>query len=82
MDVNERAWQDPNGNHNVLVLNYNDSKRKLNYNWFDNRWNRNYRFVARRPRNSLLLSSVSFAVRRSFVFGVDPSSRPASYLPH
>ncbi len=39
------------GNPNVLYLNRNDSKRKLNYNWFDNDWNDNYRFVF--VRNSL-----------------------------
>jgi hypothetical protein len=33
------------GNRNVLVLSENDSKRKLNLNWFDNDWNGNYRFL-------------------------------------
>lgn len=30
----------PNGNRNVLVLNEDGGKRKLNLNYFDNRWNR------------------------------------------
>src|SRR3989344_4944469 len=50
-------WRDPNGNLDVLVLNRNGAKRELDYNWFDNRWNRNYRFAARRLRNSLHFSS-------------------------
>jgi len=35
-----------NGNRNVPYLNRNDSKRKLNLNWFDNDWNPMYRFLA------------------------------------
>lgn len=40
-----RTRQDMDGNRNILVLNENDAKRNLNLNWFDNRWNRNYRFA-------------------------------------
>ncbi|MDP2364065.1 MAG: hypothetical protein Q8M94_09880 [Ignavibacteria bacterium] len=32
-------------------MNWNDVKRNLNLNWFDNDWNENYRFAA--VRNSL-----------------------------
>ena len=45
-----RKWRDPNG-LSVLVFKWNGSKRNLNYNLFDNTWNRqNYRFAARRLR--------------------------------
>ncbi len=37
--------RDDDGNPNVLYLNRNDSKRNLDYNWFDNDWNDNYRFA-------------------------------------
>lgn len=40
------AWTNPNGNRNVGYLNSNSDNRKLNLNWFDNRWNPNYRFLA------------------------------------
>ncbi len=45
------VWQNPNGDRNVAVLNYDDNRRKLNLNWFDNDWNDKYRFLA--VRNSL-----------------------------
>jgi len=36
----------PDGNRNVPYLdNWND-KRKLNLNWWNDDWNRNYRFAA------------------------------------
>ena len=38
-------------NRNVPCLWSNTSKRNLNLNWFENRWNDNYRFLA--VRNSL-----------------------------
>lgn len=34
------------------IFNRNDGERKVNVNWNDNRWNRNYRFAG--SRNSLL----------------------------
>src|ERR1700742_2101312 len=34
------------GNRNVPALWKNGTKRNLNLNWFDNRWNDNYRFLA------------------------------------
>jgi len=37
-----------NGNRCVAYLNRNDSKRNLNLNRVDNRWNDNCRFLARR----------------------------------
>jgi len=47
-----RNWLDPDRNLNVLVVNRDEANRKLNLNWFDNQWNRNYWFVGARPRNS------------------------------
>jgi hypothetical protein len=38
-------WHNANDNRNVPVLNFDDNKRKLNLNWFDNDWNDNYRFL-------------------------------------
>lgn len=35
-----------NGNRNVPYLDRNDANRNLNLNWWSNRWNRNYRFLA------------------------------------
>jgi len=52
-DGDARVWLDPDSNPNVLVVNRDDVNRKLNLNWFDNRWNRNYWFVGVRPRNFL-----------------------------
>jgi hypothetical protein len=46
------VWTNPNGNRNVGYLWEDDDNRKLNLNWFDNRWNANYRFLA--FRKSLL----------------------------
>lgn len=43
-------WQDPGSDRRVLVLRYDGSERELRYRWFDDRWHRNDRFVARRPR--------------------------------
>lgn len=40
------VWQNWNGNRNVAYLNLNDSKRKLNLNYYDNDWNENCRFAA------------------------------------
>lgn len=34
------------GNRHVPYLNRNGSERNLNLNWWDNRWNANYRFAA------------------------------------
>lgn len=39
-------WQNSNGNWNVAYLDNWNGKRKLNLNWFNNRWNRNYRVLA------------------------------------
>lgn len=35
------------GNRNVPYLNRNSSKRNLNLNWYDNKWNENCRFLVR-----------------------------------
>jgi hypothetical protein len=43
-----------NGNRNVAYLNRNDSKRKLNLNWFDNDWNDICRFPAVRYYQTVL----------------------------
>jgi hypothetical protein len=40
------VWQNDNLNRYVLVLNENDSKRKLKLNNWDGDWNDNYRFLA------------------------------------
>jgi hypothetical protein len=53
------VWQNPNGNRNVPYLNWNDAKRNLNLNWFENDWNENYRFAA--VRNSLYFSRLILA---------------------
>ena len=47
-----------NGNRNVPELWKNGTKRNLNLNWFDNRWNDNYRFLAVRHGSRFLLGSV------------------------
>src|SRR3989344_1508485 len=76
-----RKWRDPNEHLNVLVFNWNGSKRNLNYNWFDNPWNRqNYRFAGRRPRNSLHFSPVRFGCSGEFCFASCPC-QPPSILP-
>jgi hypothetical protein len=75
--LSTRGWLDPNGNRNVLYLNRNGAKRNLNMNWFDNQWNRNYRFAARRPRNFLHFSP---ACAGEFCFASCPF-HPPSCLP-
>jgi hypothetical protein len=52
-----RKWQDSNRNLNVLVLNGNSSKRKLNLNLFGNSWNRDYVFAF--ARNSFYFTPPS-----------------------
>lgn len=42
-------------NQYVAVLNSDSDRRYLNDNWFDNRWNRNNRFLF--VRNSLCCST-------------------------
>lgn len=62
------VWVNPNGNRNVPYLNnWNDKrKRKLNLNWYDNEWNRNYRFAA--VRNFLLMVEAPVLFGGSFVY--------------
>jgi len=42
------VWQDPNGCRCVPYLNWNDVKRNLNLNWFENYWREDYRFAGLR----------------------------------
>ena len=41
-------WRYPGGDLRVLVLNRNDSGRRLYCDWFDGQWSQQCRFVARR----------------------------------
>ena len=43
---NGSVWQNPNDNRNCPYLNRDGSKRNLNLNWIDNRWNGRCRFAA------------------------------------
>jgi hypothetical protein len=67
------VWQDWSGNRNVPELNWNDSKRKLNLNWFDNDWNGNYRFAG--VRNFLFFRQLAG------VFWLVCLRQPPSILP-
>ncbi len=40
------VWQDPDGGRFVAVLDYGDSRRKLNLYWFDGVWGDEDRFLA------------------------------------
>lgn len=67
------VWRNPNGNRNVPYLdNWND-KRKLNLNWFDNRWNANCRFLA--VRSSLSFFSPLLGVGLIFCILSEPSAK-------
>jgi hypothetical protein len=62
------VWQDRNGNRNVPYLNRNGSKRNLNLNWFDDKWNADYRFAAIPTTLSVLsLKPASLVGGRMFV---------------
>jgi len=40
------SWVDPNGNRHVAYLNGSAVRRELNLNWWSNRWNDNWWFLA------------------------------------
>jgi len=52
------VWQNPNGDRNVPYLDEWNGKRKLNLNWFDNRWNDHCRFLAVRSSFSFFQLSL------------------------
>lgn len=63
------------GNQHVPELWYDNSKRNLNLNWWDNDWNANYRFLA--VRNYFFILTISSEEFFLFV----SSNHQASYQP-
>lgn len=55
--TNSSIWTNRDGNRNVPYLDNWNGKRKLNLNWFENRWNDNCRFAA--VRNCLPAPPIS-----------------------
>jgi len=69
--------RNPNGNRNVLYLNWNDGKWNWNVNWLDNDWNANH--------ISPVLANLSFLLRFHgggvlFCELTIPSSKHFAYL--
>jgi hypothetical protein len=72
------VWTNPNGNRHVPYLNNWNDKRKLNLNYRNDQWDRNYRFAAVRNdlrvnvnsrlfmRREFQMCLVAFSIRRAF----------------
>lgn len=64
-------------NRHVLELWSDDDKRNVNLNYWDDDWNRNYRFL--RVRNSLIFLLTQNV--RSFLYGpFSPPSEHSTYF--
>jgi hypothetical protein len=61
----------PDGNRNVVYLNWNDSKRNLNLNWLGYDWPAIYRFLA------VGKCFYSPCIFREFIFVPDVANHPA-----
>lgn len=70
---------DDNGNRNVPYLIWNDGKWQLNWNYLDNNFNRNYRFV--RLRNSFFVLPGRIALRR-YGLGFQLAQPAAEHFAH
>ena len=72
------VWRNPNDNRNVPYLDNWNGKRKLNLNWFDNRWNADCRFLA--VRSSLSFFSPLLGVGLIFYVLLEPAAEHSSSL--